>query len=189
MSIFFNAFHSPLGAHSSFTLGCKGKSGGLGLEMGKPAYENVYIGLENTMNTYFSLLPFFSDEGSESFRYDHGNTQEESESFISCFPDNKINRTFKTGSDSWKAEDLEFNILSAPVIAPDPMQSTKEEQMFAYCPAVLAELTIDNTNCTKNRTAIFGYNPQNSTDSLNKIHNLPEGFHGIARGRTTGVFY
>ena len=40
MTKFFNAFHAPLGAHSSFTLGCKGKMGG-------PACENVYIVLEN----------------------------------------------------------------------------------------------------------------------------------------------
>ena len=34
---FFNAHHSPIGAFASFTLGHKGPSGGLGMDVGKPA--------------------------------------------------------------------------------------------------------------------------------------------------------
>jgi hypothetical protein len=44
--IFFNAHHSPMGAFASFTLGYKGASGGLGLELASPANQNIYIGLE-----------------------------------------------------------------------------------------------------------------------------------------------
>ncbi|HEY8967299.1 MAG TPA: glycoside hydrolase family 52 protein, partial [Candidatus Methylacidiphilales bacterium] len=43
---FFNAQHSPIGAFASFTLGAKGAKGGLGLELGKPADQNIYIGVE-----------------------------------------------------------------------------------------------------------------------------------------------
>jgi len=46
MELFFNAMHAPIGAHASFTLGCRGKNGGLGLELGGPADENIYIGVE-----------------------------------------------------------------------------------------------------------------------------------------------
>lgn len=188
MNIFFNAFHSPLGAHSSFTLGCKGKSGGLGLEMGGPAEENIYIGLENSKNSNYRLLPFFDNGKDESYRYDHDSSEEEKESLISVFNDSEIKRKFKTGSDSWSAGDMTFTILSAPVVAPDPFISSEEDQKFAYCPGIPVELTVDNRNSNKERTAIFGYNPINSTDSLNKIHNLPSGYSGLARGRTTGIF-
>ena len=41
-SIFYNAHHSPIGAFASFTLGYKGAKGGLGLELGKPADQNIY---------------------------------------------------------------------------------------------------------------------------------------------------
>ena len=44
--IFFNAHHSPMGAFASFTLGCRGAKGGLGLELSKPADQNIFIGLE-----------------------------------------------------------------------------------------------------------------------------------------------
>lgn len=188
MNKFFNAFHSPLGAHSSFTLGCKGKSGGLGLEMGEPAKENIYIGLENSNNSNYKLLPFFEYEESESYRYDHDGDSDKKESLLSIFSDNEIERKFTTGSDLWSAGDMKLNILSAPISAPDPNNSENDDQKFAYNPAVLAELIIDNSSCNKERTVVFGYSPQNSSDSLNIVHNLPSGYKGIARGRTTGLF-
>jgi hypothetical protein len=52
-NIFFNTQHSPIGAFASFTLGSKGAKGGLGLELGKPADQNVFIGIadENSIST------------------------------------------------------------------------------------------------------------------------------------------
>ena len=52
MNRFFNAHHSPIGAFASFTLGFPGKNGGLGLELGRPAEQNVYIGCESTTPGY-----------------------------------------------------------------------------------------------------------------------------------------
>ncbi|MBN2616874.1 MAG: hypothetical protein JXR64_01035, partial [Spirochaetales bacterium] len=189
MNKFFNAFHSPLGAHSSFTLGCKGKSGGLGLEMGGPACEDIYIGIENIDNKNYKLFPFYAGDVDESYRYDHdSDSSAVKESIISSFNDSEIIREFNTGYDKWTAEDISFNIFSAPVVAPDPITSSSDEQKFAYCPAVIVEFTVDNSKSSKNRRAFFGYAPKNSTDSLNIMHNLPEGYKGIARGRNTGIF-
>ena len=155
MTIFFNAFHSPLAAHSSFTLGCKGKSGGLGLEMGTPACENVYIGLQNRDDENYSSLPFYEVEESESNRYDNNGKKIETKSVLSFFDDKEISRNFKTGTDIWNAGDLTCSIYSAPVSAPDPAVSSLEEQMLAYCPAVVLELKIDNRNCANERTAFY----------------------------------
>lgn len=189
MTQFFNAFHSPLGAHSSFTLGCKGKSGGLGLEMGTPACENIYIGLMNREDNHYSLLPFYQVDDDESQRYDQDLEKDFSatNSEIHPFKDEEIKREFQTGTDSWKAGDLECTILSSPFSAPDPMDSSLEEQKFAYCPAVTVNFTIDNRNCDKERRAIFGYDPANTTDSPNIIRNLPDGYSGIASGRSTAI--
>lgn len=44
-SIYFNTQHSPIGAFASFTLEARGAVGGLGLELGKPADQNVFIGV------------------------------------------------------------------------------------------------------------------------------------------------
>jgi len=186
MTIFFNAFHSPLGALSSFTLGCKGKSGGLGLEMGTPACENIYIGMQNRNDKNYSALPFYEVEESESIRYDHDGNKIATQAVLSVFDDKKINRDFKTGTDIWHVDDLTCSIFSAPVSAPDPSISSVEKQMLAYCPAVVIELKIDNRNCSNERTAFIGYNAENSTDSMNLIYDLA-GFNGIAKGRSTAM--
>ena len=69
-SIFFNAHHSPIGAFASFTLGYRGAKGGLGLELGKPADQNVFIGLQADDGNYYEALPFFAHAMDESARYD-----------------------------------------------------------------------------------------------------------------------
>ena len=188
MNIFFNAHHSPLGAHSSFTLGCKGKKGGLGLEMGAPACENVYIGLQNRHDKNYSALPFYEGGENESARYNHDKTDAaESKPVISSFNHEEITRRFKAGSDAWNAGDLTCSIFSTAAVAPDPDGSPEQEQMRAYCPAVVVELKIDNRNCAVERSAFFGYTAANSTDSMNIIRGLPEGFKGIAKGRNTAM--
>lgn len=57
-NIFYNTQHAPIGSFSSFTLGFKGNRGGLGLELGKPADENVYIGLQSRDGGVYEALPF-----------------------------------------------------------------------------------------------------------------------------------
>jgi xylan 1,4-beta-xylosidase len=64
-NIFFNAQHSPIGAFASFTLGLPGNKGGLGLELAKPAEQNVFIGLESESGN-LEMLPFSA--GSEDPR-------------------------------------------------------------------------------------------------------------------------
>ncbi len=60
MNLFFNALHAPIGAHSSFTLGCLGNNGGLGLELGGPADDNVYVGVETREGNAYEALPFYA---------------------------------------------------------------------------------------------------------------------------------
>ena len=67
-NIFFNAQHSPIGAFASFTLGSKGAKGGLGLELGKPADQNVFIGIADENN--ISCLPFFQETANDRANFD-----------------------------------------------------------------------------------------------------------------------
>jgi len=192
MTIFFNAFHSPLGAHSSFTLGCKGQTGGLGLEMGGPACENVYIGVEERDDEKFLALPFFEyEEGGESSRYDNDdkseNDEQREEILLKPFNTSDITRDFSVCTDSWKAKDLKFSIISSSLVAPDPDKTSESEQKFAYCPAVLTEIEIDNRGCNKERKAFFGYQGNGTTDSMNIVRNLPDGYCGVAKGRSTAL--
>ncbi len=187
MTKFFNAFHSPLGAHASFTLGCKGKKGGPGLELSEPACENVYIGM--TCGDGGSLaLPFFEGGENESARFDHENAgQDCSEARLRVFSDTAISRTFKTGTDTWEAEELTCSIYTPCVTAPNPAASSEFEQQLAYCPAVMLELKIDNTGCDFERTAFVGFSNDSSSENMH-LPVMPEGYHGIADGHRIAMF-
>src|SRR5208282_6443379 len=43
----FNAQHSPMGAFMSFTCGNFGTRGGVGLQIGQPANQDIYIGVKD----------------------------------------------------------------------------------------------------------------------------------------------
>ncbi len=42
----FNAQHAPMGAYFSFTCGHFGTRGGMGVQMGKPAGQDVFVGVK-----------------------------------------------------------------------------------------------------------------------------------------------
>src|SRR5579862_2555545 len=42
----FNAHHSPMGAYFTFTCGHPGTRGGLAAELGRPANQDLYIGIK-----------------------------------------------------------------------------------------------------------------------------------------------
>ena len=64
--VHFNAHHSPVGAFASFTLGYPGPSGGLGLELGGPVTESVFIGAESRDGKGYEALPFFGSSADSS---------------------------------------------------------------------------------------------------------------------------
>ncbi len=124
MNLFYNAHHSPIGAFASFTLGFKGAAGGLGLELGKPADHNVYIGVEseNGKRLYRSL-PFFESAVDESRRYDVEKEADDDAAGPRIYPysGDDIRRELRLGTDTWEAEDLVFRIYSPRM--PFPIRS------------------------------------------------------------------
>ena len=187
MSLFYNAFHAPLGAHSSFTLGCKGKNGGLGLELGGPADDNIYIGMESSKGSHYEALPFYEGTEDEASRYDHSNRKKAQKGGISPFDSKKIKREFSLGTDSWKVDDLEFSIYSMAEGVPDPKKTSAATLKKILCPAVFAELTIDNRKGKKERRAFFGFSSARGSDAMNVVHQK-NGLRGIAKGTSHGIF-
>lgn len=183
-SLFFNAIHAPIGAHSSLTLGCKGKLGGLGVELGGPARRNLYIGLEDKEGL-FEALPFWEGGTDESLRFDHmaKDKVKAERPPLRPFADADIKRDFRLAHDVWTAGDFRMEILSPIMPAPDPLNSDIESQKLAYCPAVLVELTVDNTACDHPRRAFFGYDTD-AQDGVFQSQNPT----GVVNGRATGLF-
>ena len=194
---FFNAHHSPIGAFASFTLGFKGASGGLGLEEAAPPHQNVYVMLEQRGGTTFDALPFFplgpgGDDGSggDAFFSQMGNTLGERRSYrVLPFADSAISRDFRLGSDTWVAGDLSFAIYSPVRSVPDPAAASANEFQLeqALLPAVVAELTVDNSGCDRPRRVVFGYAGSDASSGTRLLHDLPEGLTGIGHGLSTGI--
>lgn len=186
-NIFFNAHHSPIGAFSSLTLGFKGAKGGLGLELGKPADQNMYIGLQSTEGEYFNAMPFFHGSEDESKRYDVEKASQDEEKSI-LVPFKNIDREFNLCSDKFTAGDLTFTIYSQVCALPDPETADPEELKSAIVPAVLMEMTIDNTKYDKSRRAFLGYSASDPYSSIRRLDDTTDGkLKGIGNGRITAI--
>jgi hypothetical protein len=189
-NMFFNAHHSPIGAFSSFTLGFPGASGGLDIEKGSPPNQKVYIGVQNRKGNQYEALPFFENsDKNESERYTTGSGQaEEKKGLIQAFSLHQIQRNFNISTDEWKAGDLSFRVYSPARSVPDPEKSSAEKMMSVICPAVIAELTIDNTQGSTSRRAFIGYEGNDPYSSMRRIDDTTDGqIKGIGQGRFTAI--
>lgn len=187
---FFNAHHSPIGAFSSFTLGFGGNGGGLDLELGRSPRKNIYVGLESlTQEGHYDALPFFGTNEDESKRYDIENPDPDPDKpeIIHPFPNDQVERDFQLGTDTWKAGDLTFTVYSQVQPVEDPEEAGEEELKRTLVPAVLAELTIDNTKGEKKRRAFFGYEGSDPYSSMRRLDDTTEELSGIAEGRITAI--
>ncbi|MNM65571.1 Beta-xylosidase precursor [compost metagenome] len=189
--IFFNAHHAPVGAFASFTLGFPGRSGGFDLEFGRPPEQNVYIGLQELDGDTYQALPFYDQAGDESTRYTAGTDEEANEpaaSIIRPFAQEEIRRTFGPATDTWEAGDLTFRVYSPFDSVPDPESADEEELRFALLPAVLAEITVDNTEGTSSRRAYFGFQGTDPYTAMRRLEDATDGtLCGVGQGRHTAI--
>jgi len=191
---FFNAHHSPIGAFASFTLGSPGAAGGLGLELGKPADQDVFIGLEAREGGSFEAFPFFKGGDAaekERQRYEVEQANQAMPAWegatISPFPDAEIRRDFHAATDTWTAGDLTFTVYSPVRPVPDPNSGNDETLMAAILPAILAEITVDNSAGTRMRRAYFGYTGDDPYSSMRLLDDTMTGFTGVGQGRSTAI--
>jgi len=191
MNRFFNAHHSPIGAYASFTLGFPGDSGGFDLEMARPPRENVFIGVESADGKICEALPFFAAAEDESKRYDVEKTDDNRESDdkirVVPFPRDRIDRDFRLATDTWRAGDLTFTLYSPVLPVPDPATAGEEELKRALVPAVLAELTVDNTRGHRTRRAFFGYKGGDPYRSMRRLDDTAPDLKGVGQGRHTAI--
>jgi len=186
-TLFYNTQHSPIGAFASFTLGARGAKGGLAIELGKPADQNVFIGLEDKTGGTFSCLPFFDAVVDESIRFDVEASGERRRSVLQAYKDKAITRTLSPQQDTWEAGDLRFSIYSPVCPAPEP-GTPRAGQMLAYAPALAVEMTVDNRRGKKSRRAFFGYQGNDPYRGMRRLDETARGkLTGIACGETTAI--
>ena len=186
-SIYYNTQHSPIGAFASFTLGARGAKGGLAIELGKPADQNVFIGLEDEKGGTFSCLPFFDAVVDESTRFDVSASGKRKRSVLRAYKDKAITRTLSPQCDTWEAGDLRFSIYSPVCPAPEP-SAPRVRQMMAYVPALTVEMTVDNRRGNKSRRAFFGYQGNDPYRQMRRLDDTANGkFTGVACGDSTAI--
>src|SRR6059058_4479786 len=106
-NINFNAQHAPIGAFMSFTCGHFGSGGGIGLEVGRPANQNVYVGVKRggrRSPAAIRCLPFVrgSDKPpaptEEHYSVEHAPPAPET-SGVECYRREEIRRHFGWATD------------------------------------------------------------------------------------------
>lgn len=186
-NIFFNAAHSPIGAGASFTLGFLGASGGLGLELGRPADQNVYIGLQTPEGNRFEALPFFESAEGDPLAPEAEGAGETAtrNSILVGFPLDQIRREFSAATDTWQVGDLSFRLISPVLPIPNPETASPDELRRVLLPVVFAEIRVDNRQGTIPRIAFLGYQ---GTDPYVGMRRLDiRGGAGIAQGGLTAI--
>jgi hypothetical protein len=192
-NIFFNAHHAPIGAFATFTLGFPGAKGGLGLELGRPADQNVYIGVESDAPGVFQALPFFgAGLDGERARYEVDSAPPRTaggrEVRLTPFGRGAIARSFALTTDTWTAGPLAFCVYSPVCPVPDPDTARVDELQRVLVPAVVAELTVDNRQGKTARRAFLGYqgnDPYSAMRRLDDVMGRP--FAGVGQGRHTAI--
>jgi len=189
--IFFNAHHSPIGAFATFTLGFRGASGGLGLELDRPANQNITIAVESAEAGCFEAFPFYA-HSAESTRHSYeveGSHGQNNKGNVRILPFETatITRDFHVATDTWSRGDLSFTLYSPVVSIPDPATASNEELRVVLVPAVFAELTVDNTHGTRSRRACFGYTGSDPYTGMRHIADTMPGYVGIGQGRNTVI--
>ncbi|NJK93173.1 MAG: hypothetical protein HC904_15950 [Blastochloris sp.] len=184
---FYNVQHSPIGSFASFTLGYPGAKGGFGLELGRPANDSLYIGVQSRDGTCFEALPFFAGTEDPSRRYDQ-NAAEKQRAVLLPFAPQAITRRLGLATDTWQAGDLEFRIITQYRSVPDPESSRSSSSSLkaALVPAVWAELTIDNREGKLPRRAFFGYQGSDPYANMRHFHG-PGDMIGIGQGTATAL--
>ncbi|MBC8141280.1 MAG: hypothetical protein H7Y38_07540 [Armatimonadetes bacterium] len=172
----FHAQHSPFGAFASFTVGRHGQTGGFGLELGAPAKQDVYVALvrgndSDDRNTV-RALPFYTgaqNGGAEA--YTGAATTKNAPVLWNAYAPDEIKREMGFATDSWTTNGgLTFRLLTPFGAVPDPLTKSDDALRAALCPAILAEVTLDNTAHEGDAWAFFGVA---DADPLRPLSDVP----------------
>ena len=180
----FFAHHSPFGAFASFTLGRYGRRGGFGLERSGPALQDVYIALIRPGETV-RALPFYDGaqtSGAEAYTGEAGSKDADTSAWRAFAPE-EITRSMAWASDTWNAGALTFSLLTPFGVVPDLTTLGDEEIRRHICPALFAEVTIDNATGTEEVFAFFGVSDESP---LRPLSDISQNLVGIARETSWG---
>ena len=142
-TISYHSHHSPMGAHSSFTLGRLGSSCGMATEKGSAAESSVYIGYRTASGETFSF-PFFKEMENEAERFSQSDENAIVKDHI--FTEDEIEREYKWATDQFKAPGISFSVFTPFGSIPDPESAAQDDLKFSCCPGTIIEITVENNS-------------------------------------------
>jgi len=166
-SIDFYTQHSPFGANASFTLGRIGKGGGFGLDLGRPADQDIFLAYGRKGEDPHAM-PFFEGhaESLEVFAMEEEIPDPTKDVFYKdwhVFCEAEIRRDLAWATDTWQAGDLTFRLFTPFGEVADPDAAEAEQTRLAVLPAVLAEIELDNSRSGKPAWVLFGLGTKDGT--------------------------
>lgn len=182
---FFNAHNSPVGAFATFTFGHLGARGGLGMELGGPANQSLFIGFESrdSQNVY-RLAPFYeaSEAGAQDFEVEEHAQGPRNPFQYQAIAEGEISRDLQPNVDRWT-----FGELSVTLYAPTPALPRPDEPGFAEAilPVVTLEIEFDNRGCDRERTWVSGFGQYLPQALLRPIEG--DLWRGVAHGQSLAL--
>ena len=137
----FHAHHSPMGSHSSFTIGMFGSNGGMALEKGGPADQSIFVGYRSESGLT-KLFPFYKNLVNDAERFSLDDAHELSKTVD--FKEEEIQRNYNWATDQFLAPGINFKIITPFFSIEDPATSDEYSLKKASCPSTYLELTINN---------------------------------------------
>ncbi len=154
-----------MGAFMSFTCGNPGTRGGIGLQIGQPGDQEVFIGVvdgDRYSDAPLKCLPFYigaATKAADAFLVEQAGPSEQNVRPDAVpFDSKEIQRTYGWCTDTWTAGDMTFTVCSPFGSIPDPSKASEKEMREGLLPAVVARLVVDNTRGTQPKTGIFALN-------------------------------
>src|ERR1039457_1513590 len=154
-----------MGAFMSFTCGNFGTRGGIGLQIGQPGDQEVFIGFKDGdrhSDATLKCLPFYTaavSRAADAFLVEQAGPAEQNVKPDAVpFKEGEFSRSYGWASDEWTAEGLTFSVYSPFGAIPDPAAESKEQMREGLLPAIIARLELDNTTGAMTKTAMFALN-------------------------------
>lgn len=147
----FHAQHSPIGAHSSFTIGMFGAAGGMAMEQGSPADSAVFVGYKTTSGRLHSM-PFFERVDNDAERYSQSTAEGQTSACV--FGEADIERDYRWATDRFRAPGIQLDVQTPFFGIPDPSTASASQLKFACCPVTFVNLVIEN-NSTEDWEGFF----------------------------------
>jgi len=181
----FYVHHSTWGSYATFILGLCGRGGGFALSDVHSPDQDVFIGYAREREKP-NLLPFFKGakggKGEEAYVVREADGAEKQVE-VNVFEPGEIRRKLGWASDAWQAGDLSFRILTPWETVPELHTLSEGERRYLLAPAMVAEISLDNSRSDRPAKLLFGL-----SGIRRVLSDVPgSGLVGLAAGRQFAV--